>query len=153
MKVTRLVLSLCYTFYAFVLFYTVNGFHEYVYHLLEGNPLPLIAMIFQMFDTIGLLLFVYPVLIGFACWRCLECARPTFQLVLVHFLLVGFMGVIFGIVLLALATVPHMPGFHPVTGFRVVGNILIGTGILAIIVRSYLQAKNTEQGDGGKRDK
>ncbi len=145
MKATRLGLSFCFAFYSFVLFCTVNGLHEIAYDQLDGRQLPFVVMLTQIFDTIGLLMLGYPILIGFACWRCLECAKPTFQLFLIHFLLVGFSSVIFACVLVATPFLTYLNGVHPMTGIRVGGNILIGVGVLTIIVRSYLHPKRTEQ--------
>lgn len=142
---TRLGLSLSFAFHSLILFYVTTGLHEIAYDQLDGKPLPAVAESSQFFVPIGVLFLVFPILVGFACWRCIEPVSPSFKLVLTHLLLVGFSIAVFTGVLLATAFLTYMNGVRPVSGLRIAGNILIGTALIAIIVRSYLRPNRTEQ--------
>ena len=149
---TRLGLSLCFAFHSLILFYITTGLHEIAYDQLDGKPLPAVAESSQIFVPIGVLFIIFPILIGFACWRCIGPVSPSFNLVLTQLLLLGFSIAVFMGVLLATAFLTYMNGVRPVSGLRIAGNILIGTALIAVIVRSYLRPRRTEQADAGKPD-
>jgi hypothetical protein len=150
MNMTRLGLSLCFAFYSFVLFYATTGVHEIAHDQLDGKPLPSLAVVSQIFDPIGFLLVIFPFLVGFASWRTLDPVKPSFQVMLTHGLLVGFVAVIFVSVSLGTGFLTYLNGAHPVTGPRIVGNIFIGTGLLTVIARSYIHPARSEHSGEGK---
>jgi len=144
---TRLGLSLCFAFHSLILFYVTTGLHEIAYDQLDGKPLPAVAESSQIFVPIGVLFIIFPILVGFACWRCIGPVSPSFKLVLTHMLLLGFSIALFMGVLLATAFLTYMNGVRPVSGLRIAGNILIGIALIAVIVRSYLRPRRTEQAE------
>jgi len=146
MKITRVGLSLCFAFYSFVLFFTTTGIQEIAHDQLDGKPLPAFAELSQIFDPIGYCLVIFPLLVGFASWRALDPVKPSFQLILTHVLFVGFAGAVFVSVRLAAGFFTYLNGVHPVSWHQVVGNIIIGAGLLVVIVRSYVHPTRTEQG-------
>lgn len=152
MKATRFGLSLCFAFYSFVLFFVTAVVQEVAFDQLEGMPSPLPLKVSRVFDPVSFMVFIFPALVGFACWRCLPPVKPSFQLVLTHFLLIGFSVTAFASTLTAAIFFAYLNEYHPVSGIQICGNVLMALGLVFVIVRSYLPPKRTEQAGDGKPD-
>ncbi len=152
MKVARILVSLCFAFYSFIIFYSSTGLNELVYHVLMGKPTPQLAQLSQMFEPIGPFLLIFPVMILYASWRHSKSLRPTFHLVLTHLLFVGLGLLIFLSVSVLSAITPYGNGTPPISTLRIVGNSLMGVGILFAVAWPLKPRANTEQPGDGKPD-
>ncbi len=147
MKMARIWVSLCFAFYSFILFYSATGLNETVYHILNGKPLPELAQLSQMFEPIGPLLFILPLMIFYASWRHSKNLSLTFHLFLAHFLCVGLGLLIFLSVAVLTATTPYGNGTPPISILRMAGNILMCAGSLFAIAWSFKRRASIEQAD------